>query len=221
MSRSYLVTDPTQSLVLLPSPDCLTISREAEKNFISIEQIRDLKEWIYLKPFRSPQKIVFIPNASKMTIEAQNSLLKILEEPPLNSFIVLSCKNKRQLLPTVISRCLPISSPQKLLEIPELSQGFTIVNHSNGKKGQGVENFEKLSLIEGFELAEKMVKLERTEVVEIIDGWIGEARKDTRAKRMPQSLELLKELFLLRQRIGKNVGSRLAIENFFMQTKIP
>lgn len=240
MSRSYLVTDPTQSLVLLSNPDCLTISREAEKNFISIEQIRDLKEWIYLKPFRSPQKIAFIPNASKMTVEAQNSLLKILEEPPLNSFIVLSCKNKRQLLPTVVSRCLPISSLQKLTEIPELGSSFTIIEQiavgyaqfqgSASTSGQNLiinhsdkeeESFENLSLVEGFELAEKIAKLERIEVLEIIDGWIGGCRKDTRAKRLPQSLELLKGLFLLHRRIGKNVGSRLAIENFFMQTKIP
>ncbi|KKS41455.1 MAG: polymerase III, delta prime subunit protein [candidate division CPR1 bacterium GW2011_GWA2_42_17] len=165
MSRSYLVTDPTQSLILLLSPDCLTISVESGKNSISIEQIRDLKEWIALKPFKNPQKIAFIPNANKMTTEAQNSLLKILEEPPLNSFIVLSCKNKRQLLPTVVSRCFPLFAPKRLLEISELSRSFTIVDHSDEseKKEKEEENLEHLSLVEGFELAEKIAKLERIE----------------------------------------------------------
>jgi len=222
----------------------LTILREAEKNFISIEQIRNLKEWMALKPFKNPQKIAFIPNANKMTIEAQNSLLKMLEEPPLNSFIVLSCKNKRQLLPTVVSRCFPLFAPKRLLEIPELSRSFTIIEQiavgyaqfqgststseqnlmidyssESEKKEKEEENLEHLSLVEGFELAEKIAKLERIKVLEIIDGWIEEARRDILLKRIPEAQKIFKELYLLRQRIAKNVGIRLAVENFFMQTK--
>ncbi len=72
---------------------------------IGIKQIRVLKAWAQTKPFTAKGKLAWISNAQLLTIEAQNSLLKLLEEPPLDVSIILSCDNHQKLLPTVNSRC--------------------------------------------------------------------------------------------------------------------
>ena len=74
---------------------------------IGIEQVRNLKKNIYLSPLKSPQKAVVV-KVDKITKEAQNSLLKILEEPPNNTIIVVIHSNLEVFLPTILSRCFII-----------------------------------------------------------------------------------------------------------------
>jgi len=76
-----------------------------ETTSIKISQIRELQKELFLKPFSSLLKVALINEAEKMTIPAQNSLLKILEEPPANSRIILTAQSKKMLLPTIVSRC--------------------------------------------------------------------------------------------------------------------
>ena len=86
-------------------PDLLIIKRLPEKKEISIEQIRFLKNWLSLSPFSNPYKFVILKEAENLNREASNSFLKILEEPPKNSIIVIITKNLKSVLPTIISRC--------------------------------------------------------------------------------------------------------------------
>ena len=76
-----------------------------EKSTIKIDQIRDMQKSIYRKPVEGRYKVYVIEQAEKMTEEAQNSLLKILEEPLGDTLILLTTSNKSQLLPTIASRC--------------------------------------------------------------------------------------------------------------------
>lgn len=76
---------------------------------IGIEAVREIQKTISLAPFQSPQKTVIIPHAELLTIEAQNALLKILEEPPAHTIIILTTENLEILLPTVRSRCTVIT----------------------------------------------------------------------------------------------------------------
>jgi DNA polymerase-3 subunit delta' len=78
---------------------------EAGGDSIKIEQVRQLKKDIYLKPYEAKIKTFIIDDADKLTLEAANALLKILEEPPRDSLIIL-VTSKPQLLPeTIVSRC--------------------------------------------------------------------------------------------------------------------
>ncbi|SMP56500.1 DNA polymerase III subunit delta' [Anoxynatronum buryatiense] len=72
---------------------------------LSVETIRGLIKDIYLKPYESDWKIYVIPQAEIMTPQAQNALLKTLEEPPDHAVIVLATSRPETLLPTVLSRC--------------------------------------------------------------------------------------------------------------------
>jgi len=82
---------------------------------IGIEEIRNLIKFLSLKPFFGKNKTVLIKEAQNLTIEAQNSLLKTLEEPPVYSQVILLSPSKSLLLSTVISRC-------QIFEIPSEPQ---------------------------------------------------------------------------------------------------
>ena len=87
-------------------PDFFVI--EPDGNSIKIEQIRELTNKIIEKPIVSEKKIYIINNAYLMTREAQNCLLKTLEEPPEFAIIILIVENEGNILNTIKSRCTKI-----------------------------------------------------------------------------------------------------------------
>ena len=87
-------------------PDIILIKPSGQ--FIKIEQIRDLRLIITMKPYSAKLRVVIIDDAQTMNQAAANALLKVLEEPPDRTVFILIAKNKRDLLPTITSRCQPI-----------------------------------------------------------------------------------------------------------------
>src|SRR3989344_3958708 len=73
-----------------------------------IDQVRNLKKFLSLKPYSSRYKVAIIDNANQMGVEAANAMLKVLEEPPAHSLIILISANPQALLPTIYSRCVDI-----------------------------------------------------------------------------------------------------------------
>jgi DNA polymerase-3 subunit delta' len=82
----------------------VTIYPKNNKNVL-VDDVKDMIENIYLTPFDSDKKIFIFNSFSSANVQAQNKLLKILEEPPKNSFIILNVTNDSKILPTVASRC--------------------------------------------------------------------------------------------------------------------
>lgn len=89
-------------------PDFLLLDSEDGKS-IKINQIRFLQEKIAEKPIISSNKVYIINNSDLMTTEAQNCLLKTLEEPPEYAIIILVLSNENKLLNTIKSRCTKIN----------------------------------------------------------------------------------------------------------------
>ncbi len=75
---------------------------------ILVDTVRNMKKDIYIKPFASERKIYIVPNADTMNVYAQNSLLKVLEEPPDYCTIILIAENSNLFLPTILSRAVPL-----------------------------------------------------------------------------------------------------------------
>jgi DNA polymerase-3 subunit delta' len=86
-------------------PDVLWIRRIEDKTAINVDQIRELQFEIKVKPFQDGRRICFIDEAHLMNHQAQNALLKTLEEPPSLTLFFLLADNTSSLLPTIISRC--------------------------------------------------------------------------------------------------------------------
>lgn len=82
------------------------------ENSVKIEQIRELKKYVQYGAYESKYLAVIIPQTEKMTIEAANSFLKLLEEPPSGVFFILETSNLNQLPKTIFSRCQVINFNQ-------------------------------------------------------------------------------------------------------------
>lgn len=149
---------------------------ETTESSIKKAQIEDLQRDIKIKPFSGNQKVYIIYSAEKMTIEAQNSFLKTLEEPPEYARIILITENKEKLLQTIVSRCQRIVFnyvDTKLIESylinslnVTLERAEFISNFSNGVVGKAI----LLSESEDFELL-------RDETLKAIDTTVDDGKE--------------------------------------------
>jgi DNA polymerase-3 subunit delta' len=76
--------------------------------YILIEQIRQLRATAYSRPFTLPQRVLIVDQAQAIHWQAADLLLKVLEEPPETTTIILICPNAYELRPTIRSRCLTL-----------------------------------------------------------------------------------------------------------------
>lgn len=89
-------------------PDIRWITHE--KASISVDDIREqINNDIGIMPYSSPYKIYIVPEAEKMTEQAQNALLKTIEEPPHYGMVLLLTENSSSFLQTILSRCVTLS----------------------------------------------------------------------------------------------------------------
>lgn len=102
---------------------------ESEKN-LKIEQVRDMISWSVMRPYEAAWKIFAVCSAERLTVQAQNALLKTLEEPPAKTIYFLLVENRANLLDTIRSRAFelrlnpPAGSAEKSLQEVEVPEGF-------------------------------------------------------------------------------------------------
>ncbi len=141
-------------------PDLLSLSAPEDKKSIGVELVREkLVKEAFIRPFHSTRKVFIIENSELLTTEAQNALLKILEEPPGYAVFLLLSTAPGQLLETVLSRCLKLQLsplPARLTAsffeaLPGYSQEekALAIAFSQGVIGKGLkiltdENYHKL-----------------------------------------------------------------------------
>lgn len=140
---------------------------EPEEGKIKIEQIREMQRTVAEKPIISTKKVYIINDTDTMTKEAQNCLLKTLEEPPEYVTIILVCSNEDNLLSTIKSRCtrmhfepLEIEQIEKYLKenYPEENINHNIVELSQGSIGKAIKLNENKQLYENIESILKNIK---------------------------------------------------------------
>lgn len=173
------------------NPDFLLM--EPDGNSIKIEQIRYLQKKIQEKPIISSKKVYIINDADQMTKEAQNCLLKTLEEPPEFATIILIGSNENAFLNTIKSRCMilhfkPIDSKdlqeylEKKMDISQVNQNM--LDMAEGSIGKLfkikdkeeqytllekiIESISKVDLIEIIQMSETLYK-SKEEIFEILD----------------------------------------------------
>ena len=154
-------------------PDFLYI--EPDGNSIKIDQIRYLQRKIQEKPIISNKKVYIINDANKMTQEAQNCLLKTLEEPPEYATIILIGNNENAFLNTIKSRCMIVNfkpiDKEKIKQYME--QNYQIYDlHANmleafqGSIGKALKLKEKIDIYEQIELIIK--NLDNKNIIDIL-----------------------------------------------------
>lgn len=89
-------------------PDIIYVTHE-KPGSIGVDDIREqINDTIMIKPYSSCHKIYLVDEAEKMTVQAQNALLKTIEEPPSYAVIILLTTNQDAFLPTILSRCIQL-----------------------------------------------------------------------------------------------------------------
>lgn len=85
-------------------PDVFEVFPAGKSQTVGVKEIEPLKKYIYVKPNDADVKIVIIHSAERMNHFAQNAMLKMIEEPPEDTFFIFLCKNSQAMLATVLSR---------------------------------------------------------------------------------------------------------------------
>jgi len=91
------------------NPDVFLVGLKSEEAKISINQIREIRKFLAFEPYYKNNKVVIIDTFELMMPEASSALLKILEEPPKKSILILISDHPNMILPTILSRVHKIS----------------------------------------------------------------------------------------------------------------
>lgn len=100
-------------------PDFIIPKPSAKSKYIKVDDIRDIIEEINVKPFESQRRVVYIKDAGLMNVQAQNALLKSLEEPPKSAVFILGVQKKEELIATILSRCTHIMAKSESIQKTE------------------------------------------------------------------------------------------------------
>jgi len=160
-------------------PDVFQVAPEG--NFITIEQIREIKREANLKPFEANFKVYIIDEVEKMTMEAANALLKILEEPPSGVIFILITSNLEGVISTIVSRCYqvyfrPIATNLMVSEImrryeTDENKAKLVAKISGGIFGNAIEMVDSQRRVKRRESVLSLVeKLNNSDVLELADG---------------------------------------------------
>lgn len=191
-------------------------SEKAPKQSIGIEEVKMMQKKISLKPIKSQIKAVIIEDAHLLTTEAQNALLKVLEEPPANTILMLGADTKEALLPTIQSRCQIIKLEEALPKLTEKDK--TNINEfiealPNMPVGKRFKKAEALAKDKDKALLwlEKLIHVLREKVINTVMLSEVEASQTQLAIHTLQSFQSLHTTLKT-----TNVNLRMAIENTFL-----
>lgn len=151
------------------NPDIMEIDIPEDKKSIGIGEIKSGIKWVSQKPFSAKTKALVIYNGQTITADGQNSLLKVLEEPPEYASIIILAKNETSILPTVQSRCQKIYAGKGNRDISPDAP-------SKALTGTTYQSLVKLSPARVFKTLQEIAKEDRSVICEILEEWIGQGR---------------------------------------------
>lgn len=169
-------------------PDLLYFPADSK---LGIEQARKIKEHFSLKPYQAKGRVAVLEDATSLTLEAQNALLKLLEEPPSEALLLLGASSEIKLLPTVLSRCQII----RVQRAPE-GEGDNVQNYE-----KEIEKIVKGNISERFEFVEKLKEKE-----EFLHSLVWYFHQN------PKDYDFLKELMQAEEWANQNVNIRAILE---------
>jgi DNA polymerase-3 subunit delta' len=156
-------------------PDVRVLVRAADKKNLGIDEIKELREDVALKPLEARHKVYVLREAEELSEPAANALLKTLEEPPPGVVLVVTAADASMLLPTIVSRC------QHLRLRPATWR--TVATHLQRAAGLPPAEAERLATLAGGRVgwalraaAEPAVLAEREQHLTELDAALGGSR---------------------------------------------
>lgn len=225
-------------------PDMLSYPKN--KNFL-VDDANEINIHVLEKPIISDKKIIIINNIDEATIQAQNKILKTLEEPPKSVIFFLTAKNKNKILPTIISRTRKIDlSPLPIKEIKKyiLSLNFnleedllnTALEYGEGWLGKTLKALNNDSFLLEKKLANDIVEVfNSSKDLSLFSGKILNYKEDIKSflellsnkfskkltfgegQNKEGIIKIIEEINLANQNIDRNVNINLIIDNLLMK----
>ncbi len=173
-------------------------------NSIGIEDVKKLQKEMVYTPYTELVQVALVVDADRLTIQAQNSFLKTLEESSSTTAYILTTTNERKLLPTILSRSMKIYTKQV----------------KNEREDVGVPNILEMDLIEAFSSIEKISKdMDNSkEFLDQIESYYQNLFEDA-LKSNEQSQKIydnIQRISETKKRVQANGNRRLLLENLFL-----
>ena len=162
---------------------------------LTIEMVRRFQQTMQLTPLTSLRRLGLIPGAHRLTGEASNALLKILEDAPPHAVFLLSVPDETMLLPTVVSRC-------------QRWHHRTRRQENSAETGLSIRELQQLTYRERLVLAEGWAK--ETKPVAYLDQMIQDAHRQLTDG---DDFRMIDQLVQYRSMLDTNVSPRLVLEN--------
>lgn len=174
-------------------------------NSIGIEDIKDLQKEMMFSPFKEAVQVAYILNAQKLTLQAQNSLLKTLEESGKNTAYILITSQEKYLLPTVLSRCLKL---------------YTKEYGNMSEVNSDIVDFLNLDISSAFQKIEEISKEKDSTMTFLRDLEIyfqSVLKRNLNEKRgIIKEKSNIEQVLIAQKRINANGNKRLVLENLFI-----
>lgn len=184
------------------NPDIKVLDIPKDKKSIGIGVVREAIKYLAEKPFAGKNKFLIINDANTLTGEAQNALLKTLEEPPSYVTVILLTKTLNDLLGTVISRCRKIQVVSERIE-----------SEKDSVEVNSYHEILNLGLGEKLDWAGEFSKEEREDVLETLEKWVAEARELMLNSPSVSQLNNVKKIYTAKKTLEEtNTNQKLALE---------
>lgn len=145
-------------------PDIITVTH-AKPNSIGIDEIRRMRADLQIRPYANAHKIYIVPDAEKLTVQAQNALLKTLEEPPEYAVILLIANGVSTFLPTILSRCVVLQT--RAVEENQIAE------YLQREKGLSSEQAKVLARFSGGNPGQALLLVDDRDFPELRDNTVG------------------------------------------------
>jgi len=164
----------------------------------TIACVRTLKKFLSQKPFNHNSKVVLIPEAENLNPESQNALLKTLEEPGVDNYIILTTTNISKLLPTIISRCQKIKISSDTIKNDTLLWPIT----GNVKKDLTFAT---------------TITTDKTEIKALLQAQLESYQQLLAKSPTTVTAKIIKKLIAAIDLINSNVDPKSALDYFFLK----
>lgn len=169
---------------------------------VGIGSIREILDKVYLRPLKGQEKGILILSEFGITTEAQNALLKILEEPPAGTTIIIAVSNEDEIIPTILSRC-------KLVRLGQTKEikGRVLLLSNTGQRLKLAQDLSKDKSTSLNYLEELIVGLREDILKDIKNG-----KTD---KKKLKDIETVNYFYSIIKNTNTNL--RLSLENLFLK----
>ncbi len=212
---STLLNIPDQAEVLHSNPDLHLLDGSIGTS-IGIDSVRELTRKMQFHPYQSPYQIGLILFAHTLTEEAQNSLLKTLEEPGEKTRYILTTPHERLILPTIRSRCSCMF----------IKETITVIK----KEDSSIDSFLQKDLVEKLLEVEALVEQDKERpgsltsfienLTEMFRANLITATREKDRDSMRKNIQALKLIARSSQFLKRNANKRITLENLLLQLEM-